>query len=475
MDKTVRDIPLERIEKNTFNPNRMSPERRASLKEGMKRNGPDHALAIDRLIVSPKNIFYNDPQFDNEHFIIVDGQNRWEIAGELGWTVIRCEIRCLCEELARIMCYRRNRERGTIDPLLEAKLFQTEIDKGLTHERIALAYNVTRSYVSNRMKMFKLDPKVVEVFRKPEESFRRIKEEEFKEKHQSWEKRTAELEEEGRTVYIPEPTIDEKTVVTRGTLSDSHLETVAALPKERQVEVVTEILEDDLTVRDTEKRVRRIKEELADQRKLEEALKVAIRKKCPSCGGDPDRVDSDGRFHCGEKTGYSYCYTSWDPRKTQKQVDEEKKANMSKQEKRASEARTEQFKEARENPKFIRMTQTPEELHELLAPWLMRKILQLTEVGLVRIIGKRGKDSVVIDYNPPSTGYSNMSFGLTLKTKEGKDHRFGFWVEKKDYKKYPAKSRVNLSNIMDRNEESRELIRKFFREVVKTDKDPMKA
>ena len=125
------------------------------------------------------------------------------------------------------------------------------------------------------------------------------------------------------------------------------------------------------------------------------------------------------------------------------------------------------MKEARENPRFVRMLETPEELHEKVKPWILRKVQQLTEIEKVRVWGKRGDEVVEIDYQEPSRGYQRMD--LTFKVG---DRTFGFNVEEKHYKKIEAKSRVDMDWNMKPTEKNRMILRYFFAKIAQTDKDP---
>jgi hypothetical protein len=152
--------------------------------------------------------------------------------------------------------------------------------------------------------------------------------------------------------------------------------------------------------------------------------------------------------------------------KTRKEIEAERKAESSveKQEMR------DRFKEARQNPRYIRVKRTPSELDERVRPWILRKVHELTEVESVNIVGKRGDETIDIDYTPPGGrgGYSRMDLSLKIG-----DQRFGFNVQEKAYKKFDAKARVDLGWGLEPCEENREKLRKFFDETVETSEDPL--
>ncbi len=461
IDGTRMDLPVSSLEPNKFNPNVMSPEAKESLKEDMKRLGPKHDLRIDDIVVCPKNVFYNNPEFPSDRYVIIDGEHRWTNAVELEWPTIPCEIRTLGEDIAKAYNFRKNRERGQLDPVKEAELFNSE---KLKQDQIARKYNVTRSYVASRLSLIQLDEKVKEMQQKPEEAFKKTKIAEFNEKHEEWEEAKSEnADSESYRWYREEPEEpSEEELVPRGTLSASHLEAIASLPKEDQIKIADTVLDSGLTVRDTEDRVKRIKAEIAKQKRFQKALEEAKRPKCPNCGSDPKGFSYQGErlFTCSN----AGCYNTWDYMKTRAEVEAEKEKHQTK----ADKDRTDKMKKGRENPRFIRMPETPEELNALTAPWILQKALQLTEISSINVTGKRGDEEVLLQYSPVGT-WTHMD--LTFHVKKGKtEQRFGFNVQPKDYKKFKAKSRVDMN--MTPSDETREQLAKFFREIVKTNKDP---
>jgi ParB/RepB/Spo0J family partition protein len=466
VDGTKMDLPVSSLEPNKFNPNVMSPEEMESLKQDMKRSGPKHELRIDDLVVSPKNIFYNNPDFPSDIYVIVDGEHRWKNAVELEWPTIPCVIRMMGEQMARWYNYRKNKERGHLDPIKEAELFKSEIDQGFKQDQIARGYNISRSYVASRLGLIQLDEKVKEMHQKPEEVYKKDKLAEFQEAHNEWEQET---EDESTYVQYSEPEEPtEEELVPRGTISPSHLEAISSLPQEHQVKLAKEILDQDLTVRTTERRVKQIKKDLAEQKRFREALEKAKRPKCPKCGSAPKGFSYQGEhlFTCSS----AMCYTVWEYMKTQEEVDAERKAEKEKRKSEADQDRIDKMKKGRENPRFIRTKETPEELHALTAPWILQKVLQFTEVSSVNISGKRGDENILLQYTPAGS-YNRMDLTYIVR-KDGDEKRFGFGVQEKDYKKFDAKSRVDMDFGMEPSDETREQLAKFFREIAKTNKDP---
>lgn len=490
------NLPVLDIEPNKFNPNVMAPEEFESLKKGMKQSGPDHKLAVDRILVSPKNVFYKGPLM-TKGYVIVDGENRWRAAVDLGWKTIPCEKRMIDEALAKIMCYRRNKERGSLDPVKEAMLFKSEIiDHGLTQEDLATKYNISRVYVANRLTLVKMDTRAIEMFRKPKEAFKKLvlgahekAVEEWKEDTKEFESQVEEARAEGadepyegywernKPQKPEEPTKEE--FVPRGTMSTSHLEVISTLPAKEQTLMAARVLSRGWNVRETEEKVKRRKEEIAKAERFAKALATAKRKKCPGCGSDPEDFywQDETKFKC-PKSG---CYTNWDFSKSANEVAKEQKGLRTEEQSSRTTDMKKRFKEARENPSYIRMKETPQELHEKVAPYVLKKLKELTELTSVKITGKRGNELIEIEYGPPKSGFHRMNLAVRTSDPdpEGKENRwldwdrtFGFTVEEKNYKSIDAKSRVDLGWPSTPSPEARANLEKFFAETVETDKDP---
>ena len=243
--KKEQNIPLKQLQPNKFNPNVMQETEFKALKEDMKTHGPQ---GIDQLLVSPYLVFYpcedteeNQKLYaENPIYVIVDGEHRWNAAVELGWLDIPCEVRELDEEEAKGICYRKNKDRGTIDPFKEAELFKSELEL-LSQKEIAGKYLVDPSTVSHRLSLLKLVPEVKK-----------------------------QIEQ-----------------LPRGTITTSHLEPIATLPEGEQKKIK---LKDEWghqevkSVRALTEEAKQIKAELDRKEQLKKALETTKFPKCPKCG-----------------------------------------------------------------------------------------------------------------------------------------------------------------------------------------------
>jgi hypothetical protein len=103
--------PLASVDRNLWNPNRMGEAMRASIRYGLEHDG---WLASHSLLV------WGTDEREEERGLIIDGEHRWEIARELGFTegpmVLLYD---LPEAKAKALTIKLNRRRGSFD---EAKL-----------------------------------------------------------------------------------------------------------------------------------------------------------------------------------------------------------------------------------------------------------------------------------------------------------------------------------------------------------------
>jgi len=122
------------------NPNEMTPEEFQQLIEEMAIQGPEKTMPIE--------VCYS---YDGRYFV-GDGYHRVKAAEKLGWKKIRAVLYPeLTPEDMKILSFKRNRTRGTLNPIKEGLLFLKEQENGLTIKKIAKKYNVTEDYVKKRI------------------------------------------------------------------------------------------------------------------------------------------------------------------------------------------------------------------------------------------------------------------------------------------------------------------------------------
>lgn len=140
----IKNTPIDKIKPNPWNPNRMDKETFESLKESIRHS---NLLAENPILVREIKGGYE----------IVDGEERWSVAKELGYTTIPIKIETLDDFEAKRRTVILNKDRGTIDYFPLGKIFyelsrngggkltQEEIGKqfgGYAQDRVSLIANV---------------------------------------------------------------------------------------------------------------------------------------------------------------------------------------------------------------------------------------------------------------------------------------------------------------------------------------------
>lgn len=462
-NRPTLDLPLESIESNTYNPNMMSPEEYEALKESVKTK------TVDPIIVAPKDIFYGDNQFDPQTYVIVDGENRWKAAKEVGLKTILSSIWAVKEGEARAITYKRNRERGNIDPVKEAKLFALEVEGGMSRSDVARKYGVAPSQVTQRLKLVDLDEETIELFRRPKEAYKEIAQKQYEEEQKAFEEQVKELEtdletsqpELDRWKYENQPTPPDEDIEPEGVITASHLELLASIDDEqRRLNLRNRIIERGLSVRDTEQQAASIKKDLERELKLHGIVSQAKRPTCPNCSGEPDMYNNfeNNKLRCGD------CYHWWDSSLSE----EEYEAIAGKQPKtdRGGEREPSKWEldekarqvkaraEAAANPGYVKRAETPDEIGEKLRPYLTKLITTFfTNIKECNIEGLL-KDGNYANIELKSRNIHVKYYELK-KPGEMPDypynackseHSFGFYMEPKNYKRGGERSRLDLSH-----------------------------
>jgi len=144
-------VALDRIRLNTYNPNSMDAETFNALLKDMKEVGLE---GVDPILLRPLEETGADAMAvaDAEPtYEVVDGEHRTRAALQLGWTEIGARVREMGLEEAMVVNYRKNRERGRLDPVKEGRLYKWWQDKGLTQRQIGAKFDVTQAHVSVRI------------------------------------------------------------------------------------------------------------------------------------------------------------------------------------------------------------------------------------------------------------------------------------------------------------------------------------
>lgn len=138
------------IEEAPWNVNVMPADKFEQLKREMKASGPEACDPIDTCMI------------DGRHYTC-DGAHRLRAAKQLGWDYLY-EIRhpeIADEQSARLFNFKRDYDRGDVDPIKLATSFKWFQDQGAKQEEIAKKFGLDVSTVSRRISLLKLDPDVL--------------------------------------------------------------------------------------------------------------------------------------------------------------------------------------------------------------------------------------------------------------------------------------------------------------------------
>lgn len=288
---------IDRIEPNHWNPNEIRGEKRVQFKKDMEENGQREPITV-----SPYPVFYpgeadiSDPEYKpyttpeewTGFFVICDGQNRYEIALELGWTELEANVEELTEDEALTKYYRQQSTRGDNNPLKEAGLFNYYLNQGLTQPEVVEKLNLSSvGYLNDRLDLLKLDPDVLLAFTDIKSVIEsRVR---FRSTH----------ENEEDIENIVEDTF------ARAKLTMRHMRALSRLPEPQQKKKLDEILDifiggSSISVHHLEHDITEEKERLDRQKRFAEAHMKAVRKECSECGKPPVRYmnEEEGVVTC---------------------------------------------------------------------------------------------------------------------------------------------------------------------------------
>lgn len=170
-------IQIESIGLNSWNPNRMLEETYKALVEDIKAHGVG---AIDPIHVRPAS--GNFPGGNGakalaplkDLFEVIDGEHRLKALREAGFHDAPCIIDEVSEDEAKAINYRKNKERGNMDPFKEAALFKSMLEGGLTHEELADKVGVSRPQISQRISLLKISPNAKQIVTRVTKSGKKV-------------------------------------------------------------------------------------------------------------------------------------------------------------------------------------------------------------------------------------------------------------------------------------------------------------
>ncbi|MBR2588554.1 MAG: ParB/RepB/Spo0J family partition protein [Bacilli bacterium] len=149
-EEIVHQIKLIEIEPNKNQPRRtFNDESISELAESVKRYG-----IIQPIIVSKKDNYYE----------IVAGERRWRAAKKAGLKEMPCIVREDSERKNKEIALIENIQREDLNPIEKAKGFRELLDEyGMTQQELADTLGMSRSALTNTVRLLNLDPRVSEL------------------------------------------------------------------------------------------------------------------------------------------------------------------------------------------------------------------------------------------------------------------------------------------------------------------------
>lgn len=213
-----RDVPVDRIRANPYQPRTDFEEGALSdLVESIRANG-----LLQPLVVRPTE----------EGWEVVAGERRLRALRKLGWARAPVVVRELSDEQMLVLALVENLQRENLSPIEEGEGYRELMEAfDLTQSQVAKRVGKDRSTVANILRLLELDDEV-------------------------------------------------KQMVGAGALSAGHARAILGLDgSEAQIELAREVVEGDLSVRATERRVRKLKS--GGRRARDDDSTSAIRERDP--------------------------------------------------------------------------------------------------------------------------------------------------------------------------------------------------
>jgi len=222
------EIPLARIRENPRQPRlRMDDAALASLSESIRQHGVIQPILVTETI---------------DGYMLVAGERRVRAARMAGLDRIPAIVRQLADRQQLELALVENLQREDLDPMEAAHAYRQLMDEfSFTQDDLAIRVGRARSTVANTLRLLDLHPAVQDA-------------------------------------------------VAASLISEGHARALGGLPTEAQAPAVTSVIADDLSVRQTEELVRRVREPRAERAATQSAA-------------DPDveRVEEDLRRSLGTK------------------------------------------------------------------------------------------------------------------------------------------------------------------------------
>ena len=148
---SLRRLPVDLIQRGRYQPRReFDPETLRELAESIAAQG-----VIQPVVVRP---------VENGRYELIAGERRWRAAQQAGLDEIPVVIKEVTEEAAMAMGLIENIQREDLNPLEEASALNRLLNEfGLTHQEVAKAVGKSRTTVTNLLRLLDLNEDVKEL------------------------------------------------------------------------------------------------------------------------------------------------------------------------------------------------------------------------------------------------------------------------------------------------------------------------
>jgi len=150
-DTELKELPVEKISKGEYQPRlSIDPDALQDLAESIKAQGVVQPVVVRRL--------------DSGQYELIAGERRWRASQIAGLHTIPAIIREIPDQAAAAMSLIENIQREDLNPLEEALAMSRLIaDFGLTHQQTADSVGRSRAAVTNLLRLIDLEEKTKEL------------------------------------------------------------------------------------------------------------------------------------------------------------------------------------------------------------------------------------------------------------------------------------------------------------------------
>lgn len=154
-EETIENKGVDLIDINLIKSNENQPRKRfddekiMELSESIKHNGIIQPIILKK---------------DKKNYTIVAGERRWRAAKKAGLTEMPCLVRTKTEQENREIALIENIQRENLNPIEKARGLRRLLDDyGLTQQELADKLGMSRSGLTNNVRILNLDPRVIDL------------------------------------------------------------------------------------------------------------------------------------------------------------------------------------------------------------------------------------------------------------------------------------------------------------------------